>query len=530
MSRIVARNISHATAISLADALSHGGVIHVRGEEVRELRNRVTVLEQPLERCVFLRYRNNDIFAALAETLWVLAGRDDVAWLGRYLPRAPEFSDDGLVWRAAYGPRLRNWSGTDQLACVRQLLLDELATRRAVMSLYDPGRDFVVSKDIPCNNWLHWLVRDGRLHLNIAVRSNDIVWGFSGANSFGWSVLHDLMANWTGVPVGEATYFASSLHLYARHYRRAEKIVSSLPPVTCYDFGIESVRFITPWEQFDQVLSDWFESERRMSESPSAALNALGDPFLDHALRLLRLKHGEKLGWDNQKISEELAALPTNDFTAAAYEYFGRTRPGVLESITEPRLARFFEAYHQEATTLDVLPMRIKRLHAAKDAAYGDAWKKRGEIVGVLANIARKVDRLEVFAAKRTLLPGESLLDTVVDLFVYATKYRLFLMEANPQLAAGVLPEGAPRPFSNSVANFDNLVDATRFDALNGTMEDTIVRIIATFADLQAKAETGAGGPGERMALACTLGDLSAHLAASVAASAPQALEAMAQF
>ena len=79
----------------------------------------------------------------------------------------PEFSDNGRTWHGAYGPRLRNWNGVDQIDETRRLLLEETATRRAVMSLYDPSRDFVKSKDVPCNNWLNWLVRDGKLHLTV---------------------------------------------------------------------------------------------------------------------------------------------------------------------------------------------------------------------------------------------------------------------------------------------------------------------------------------------------------------------------
>src|SRR5215211_6568696 len=122
-------------------------------------------------------------------------------------------SAEVLRWRAAYGPRLRNWNGVDQLAETRRLLLEDVSTRRAAMSLYDPDRDFVQSSDIPCTNWLHWLVRDERLHLTVGMRSNDVIWGFSGVNSFEWSVLQDMMAFWIGAEVGDATFLASSFHL-----------------------------------------------------------------------------------------------------------------------------------------------------------------------------------------------------------------------------------------------------------------------------------------------------------------------------
>ncbi|PDQ34164.1 MAG: hypothetical protein B5766_13125 [Candidatus Lumbricidophila eiseniae] len=54
---------------------------------------------------------------------------------------------------------------------------------------------------------LHFLVRHGRLSLNVALRSNDVLWGFSGINTFEWSVLQEMMAYWVGVEIGPASFF-----------------------------------------------------------------------------------------------------------------------------------------------------------------------------------------------------------------------------------------------------------------------------------------------------------------------------------
>lgn len=342
------RNISFATAGSLDEILRNGADVEVDGNSTKELRNRVTTLEHPQERCLFLVDRNHDTVAQLAETFWVLAGRDDIGWLTHYLSRAPQFSDDGKVWRGGYGPRLRNWHGVDQIDAVRQLLIEDAATRRAVMTLYDPARDFVKSRDIPCNNWLSWLVRDGRLHLSIAIRSNDVVWGFSAINAFEWSVLQEMMAAWVGADVGEVTYFASSLHLYKRHYDRAERIVTNFKGVVPYDFGIEAPRFSTSWASFDTALDDWFRAEEMLRLSPGATVH-LDDPFLDGTLRIVRLKWGEP-HWSNSQLKTELAELPEDDLSVAAYEHVGRARPEVLSDIPQPKIASFFEAYRMGAS------------------------------------------------------------------------------------------------------------------------------------------------------------------------------------
>ena len=321
------RNVSFATFAALHDLLRKGQEVKVRGDRIRELRNRITVLHQPRERCLFLPKRGGNIFSTVAETIWVLAGRNDVAWLERYLPKAGWFSDDGLTWRGGYGPRLRQWQGVDQLKKVRDLIRAEPTTRRAVMSLFDPACDYVESKDIPCNNWLHWLVREGRLHLNIAIRSNDVIWGFSGVNCFEWSVLQEMMSFWCNVVMGEITYLASSFHLYKRHYRRAERVVAAFRGVTCYKFGLKSPPFRTQLEDLDSLFTEWFRIEEEFRAAPDSSISEsdhISDPFLCTALMLCRIHHGLIVGWDGRQLREALEQLPASDLTAAAYEFLGR--------------------------------------------------------------------------------------------------------------------------------------------------------------------------------------------------------------
>ncbi len=137
------RNISFATADSVVEVYDQGSDVVVRDKATRELIGRLTTLEQPLERYLFLPKRRNNVFAQFAETMWMLAGRNDIAWLSRYLPRASDYSDDGQTWHGAYGPRLRRWAGdVDQIDKVRRLLSEDRASRRAVMVLFDPVRDF----------------------------------------------------------------------------------------------------------------------------------------------------------------------------------------------------------------------------------------------------------------------------------------------------------------------------------------------------------------------------------------------------
>lgn len=339
------RNISFAASGSFAEIMRDGEEIVVRGQLTREICNQVTVLEKPLERFLFLPGRLNDCFAQIAESIWVLAGRNDVAWLANYLPRAPEFSDDGKTWRAGYGPRLRNWRGkADQLDEVRKLLLTDPLSRRAVMNIFDPELDYSQSVDIPCNNWIGWLIRGGRLNMSIAIRSNDAMWGFSGANAFEWSVLHELLAFWTNSEVGTATFFAGSLHLYERHFKSAPGIVSRFHGISPYDFGIKRPSLTVRWSELDNTLQTWFEAEENLRHSPEqkvAQRAAVDDDFLRTALQVIRLKWLEPRLSDRE-LAEEMGDLEETDVAAAAYQHFGRRRPAILREIKHRKIASFF--------------------------------------------------------------------------------------------------------------------------------------------------------------------------------------------
>jgi O-methyltransferase len=82
-------------------------------------------------------------------------------------------------------------------------------------------------------------------------------------------------------------------------------------------------------------------------------------------------------------------------------------------------------------------------LHRDKDAAYGDAWCRRGEAAGIFPNIARKYDRWQRIHSQPTpdVAVVEPLDDTLADLCIYAIKYLLWL-RARDVPASTDLPPG----------------------------------------------------------------------------------------
>jgi len=151
---------------------------------------------------------------------------------------------------------------------------------------------------------------------------------------------------------------------------------------------------------------------------------------------------------------------------------------------------QFVPAAAREGEPLDphsvaTLKTRIKALHREKDAAYSGAWKRRGELMSILPNILRKVDRIEVYQTTGAKIADESVLDTAIDLLVYILKYRLFLMELSPAGSPGELQPDAPIPLSDHPINFDALldpIDLTRTSTLS--LENLTARLLKICEEL----------------------------------------------
>lgn len=182
---------------------------------------------RPASMICTLPERKLDPWVTACEFPWLLAGRNDIAWLRRFLPRAEAFSDNGTTWPGGYGPRLaKAWPR----------VVEELArnprSRRAALPLLLPEDVVRVrdTRDFPCTTGLHFLVRNGALDLHVTMRSNDVFWGLSGVNAYNWASLLALTAGVLGLRVGTYFHFAHDLHIYDRHRDAVEKIAAGPPP------------------------------------------------------------------------------------------------------------------------------------------------------------------------------------------------------------------------------------------------------------------------------------------------------------
>jgi hypothetical protein len=132
----------------------------------------------------------------------------------------------------------------------------------------------------------------------------------------------------------------------------------------------------------------------------------------------------------------------------------------------------------------------VRRLHRAKDAAYRDAWKRRGEVISILANIARKVDGLGYGLDGAPATAGESWLDTAADLLVYCLKYQAYLADLDREAATRLFSgSGVRPPYSDGPAGFEallSLADLAPVAVADQPAAEAARCVVSRFGELEA--------------------------------------------
>lgn len=407
------RTVSEALPRILKDLSELADEVGSRNGRVKEFLNQQIVITDPVQREVLSLNRKANVFAQIAETCWVLSGRNDVEWLSAYLPRAFDYADDGAHWRAGYGPRIRNFGGVDQLARVVDALKKDPLTRQAVVQIWDvsDGDTELALMDRACNTQLQFQSRLGQLHLTVTVRSNDVMWGWSGINAFEWSTLQEIVASLLGIGVGPLTFNIGSLHLYEPHWEKASRIEFERIDLPIIRFNPDHL--VTSLSEVDLLLERWFvwEGMCRTGEATLELLSDWEEPLFK--------AWAAAIAYYWMRDEEWLADLRGTALAVA----IARTPASVLSEPVQRPLS--VPVGVGPATTLSenvrAFYEFVADLHAAKHASYGDSWKKRGEKLSILANMARKVDRLGVGDQ------FDSSADTWIDLMVYGIKYGCWL-------------------------------------------------------------------------------------------------------
>lgn len=205
-----------------------------RNGPVRRFRGPATIMwTRPQHRVSFDPLRDANPAFHLFESLWMLSGENDVERPKYFASAMGAFSDDGITFNGAYGHRWVNHFGGDQ---IREYVIPALRKnpedRRVVLQMWDGDHDMksalAASKDVPCNLGCTFDAAqgDGRLHLNVFNRSNDLVWGATGANVVQFSMLQEYVASACGMGIGVYEQISTNSHLYLELNEVSKKMLA----------------------------------------------------------------------------------------------------------------------------------------------------------------------------------------------------------------------------------------------------------------------------------------------------------------
>ena len=221
-------NDAWVQALDLLRTSPSATVTESRGGRTTELLHVIMTIGDPRQRWVFARHPAISPAFALAEAVWIISGRNDSDVLKFFNRDLAKYAGDGPTFYGAYGYRLRHHHDLDQLAMAYQSLLANPGSRQIVLQIWDAETDLPQSKgqprseDIPCNTQSMLRIQNGKLHWLQSMRSNDIFRGLP-YNFVQFTTLHEIMAGWLALGLGDYTHVVSCLHYYHSDLVELEK-------------------------------------------------------------------------------------------------------------------------------------------------------------------------------------------------------------------------------------------------------------------------------------------------------------------
>lgn len=270
---IKVRNVNDGYTATI-NAMKDAGLVASRNGPTLEYPEPVSVtFTHPRERVLFSATRNINPWLHFFEPLYLLSGRRDVAYLSGIVKKFADYSDDGQVFNAAYGYRLRH--PLDQIEGAIRRLKSDPQDRRTVLQIRNPRDMPYKGKDAACNISMALKVREGLLNAHVFNRSNDLIWGgpAGGTNHPQFSVLQEYIAGRLGLGMGHYTATTDCMHVYLNSQWEEQK--TDLQQVEYYTHHIvKPFPMMTEPEKFDQDLKLAFSYDF-VGQAPSTGFQSI---------------------------------------------------------------------------------------------------------------------------------------------------------------------------------------------------------------------------------------------------------------
>ncbi|CAA7622104.1 thymidylate synthetase [Candidatus Terasakiella magnetica] len=167
------------------------------------------------------------------ELLWFLKGDTNIAYLkDNKVSIWDEWADANGDLGPVYGKQWRSWacpdgSTIDQIAQVVEMIRKNPDSRRLIVSAWNPA-DVDHMALPPCHCLFQFYVAEGRLSCQLYQRSADAFLGVP-FNIASYALLVHMVAQVTGLRVGDFVHTFGDAHLYSNHMEQAELQLSRPP-------------------------------------------------------------------------------------------------------------------------------------------------------------------------------------------------------------------------------------------------------------------------------------------------------------
>lgn len=167
------------------------------------------------------------------ELLWFLRGESNVRWLQeRGVTIWDEWADADGELGPVYGVQWRSWptpSGEqiDQISDVIEQIRTNPDSRRLIVSAWNPA-DIPSMALAPCHALFQFSVADGKLSCQLYQRSADMFLGVP-FNIASYALLTHLIADQTGLAVGDFVWTGGDCHIYDNHVEQVTEQLSREP-------------------------------------------------------------------------------------------------------------------------------------------------------------------------------------------------------------------------------------------------------------------------------------------------------------
>jgi thymidylate synthase len=177
--------------------------------------------------------------SVFGELLWFLRGETNVSWLHEHgISIWDEWADDDGELGPVYGYQWRSWPDPiaaengepdthDQIADVIEQIRKNPDSRRLIVNAWNVAEIEHMALP-PCHTLFQFYVADGRLSCQLYQRSADIFLGVP-FNIASYALLTHMIAQVTGLGVGDFVHTLGDAHLYLNHVEQARKQLTRTP-------------------------------------------------------------------------------------------------------------------------------------------------------------------------------------------------------------------------------------------------------------------------------------------------------------